>query len=313
MPDDWGEWDDWGFEADDLLDHADLDVEEDELEAALEDADGDDWGPNGWGLDDDPGEWGLDDETDEPETDGTTGGWAPGTEVGEWSSHAAGPMAAPAAVEATGRAEQAAAGRGDDLLTARTVQVEQGRGMTWSAWDVGAVFALGGWLLDQHAAQIGAEVRQALTEAGSLRSPEGRLRGAPHPAPPSGHRYGSEAGTLEVGGPLLPGLVYAETRAASAAGRGLLVQAEGSSPAGGRLVLVVSVVPSTGGPQLWVVAEERPDGFSAARLLPVFQRDPSGGLAIFATDDPGELADAVVWACARENVAPELLDVVRRA
>lgn len=50
-----------------------------------------------------------------------------------------------------------------------------------------------------------------------------------------------------------------------------------------------------------------------ARLLPVFQRDPSGGLATFATDDAAEAADAVAWACARENVAPGQLETVRRS
>jgi hypothetical protein len=283
------DWDDGEFEVDDLLDHADLDdEEEEELEAELGDADVE--------LD----AWeGDDPETDDPEADDWEAGtWGPDEPTGQGLHDGV---------------QEPVPGGASGVHAAPRGHADRGRGMSWSAWDVGTVFALGGWLLDQHAAQVGAQVHQALTEAGSARSVGGSLRGAPHPPPSSGHHYGVQAGALEVGGPLLPGLVYVETRAASGAGRGLLVQAEGTSPAGGRLVLVISVVPSSGGPRLWVVAEERPDGFSAVRLLPVFQRDPSGGLAIFATDDPRELADAVVWACGRENVAPELLDVVRRA
>jgi hypothetical protein len=202
---------------------------------------------------------------------------------------------------------------GDGGAGVTSTRTREDRSVGWSAWDVGAVFALGGWLLDQHAERVGAQVRQALAAQGTSRVPGSAPRGAPYPAPPSGHRYVPGPDAHAVGGPLLPEVVYAETLAASVAGRGLLLQAEGQSPAGGRLVLLVSVVPSTAGPSMWVVAEERPDGFSAARLLPVFQRDQSGGLAIFATDDAAEVADAVAWACARENVAPELLDVVRRS
>lgn len=55
------------------------------------------------------------------------------------------------------------------------------------------------------------------------------------------------------------------------------------------------------------------DGLSPAILAARLQRDPSGGLATFATDDAAEAADAVAWACARENVAPEQLETVRRS
>jgi hypothetical protein len=305
MPDDWDAWDEWEFEVDDLLDHADLD--EEELKAGLEGSedDLDDWGSDDWGSDDwaSPG-WDANGAPDAREVGPDSSDPGP--------SHDGGVLTAPGhSGSPDGDAASAGSG-GGGVPTSGGGHGGRESGMTWSAWDVGAAFAMGGWLLDQHAAQVGAQVRQALLDARADHSPDGSLPGAPHRAPSSGHRYGSETGTLEVGGPLLPGLVYAEARAASAAGRGLLVQAEGLSPAGGRLVLVVSVVPSTGSPELWAVAEERPDGFSAARLVPVFQRDPSGGLAVFATG-PGELADAVVWACTRENVAPELLDVVRRA
>lgn len=277
MSDGWDDWDDWdelGFEADDLLDHEDLD-EEDELEAALDDGgeDVDEWDPD----------WSVDEVLSaDVDADG-------GLPV----------VSAPAG-----------GGGGPVGTSARAQEV---RRVSWSAWDVGAVFALGGWLLDQHAEHVGAQVREALAAQGTARVPGGAPRRAPHPAPPSGHPYVAGPDIHEVGGPLLPGVVYAEALAASSAGRSLLLQAEGQSPSGGRLVLIVSVVPSTAGPSMWVVAEERPEGFSAARLLPVFQRDQSGGLAVFATDDPAEVADAVAWACARENVAPELLDVVRRS
>jgi hypothetical protein len=280
MPDGWDDWDELGFELDDPFDHADLD-EEDELEeeAELEDllVDGDGGGES----------W----DPDWPEEEVLAGG-----------------------VGADGDVRVVTAPTGHDGGGAATgTRTGEGRNVGWSAWDVGTAFALGGWLLDQHAEHVGAQVREALAAQGTARVPGGGPRGAPHPAPPSGHRYVAGSDAHEVGGPLLPGVVYAEAVAASVAGRSLLLQAEGQSPAGGRLVLIVSVVPSTAGPSMWVVAEERPDGFSAARLLPVFQRDPSGGLAIFATDDAAEVADAVAWACARENVAAELLDVVRRS
>ena len=187
-----------------------------------------------------------------------------------------------------------------------------GGGMSWSAWEVGTVFALGGWLVDRQAEQVGAQVREALASAGRVEaSGAGPPRSAPHPPPPSGYPYPAAGGTLEVGDPLDQGALFAALTAASVDARDWLVQAEGRSDAGGLLLLVVSVVPSSAGPRLWVVAEEHPGGFSATRLVPVFQPERTSGLGIFATDHPVEAADAAAWACAREGVQLDALTVMQ--
>lgn len=56
--------------------------------------------------------------------------------------------------------------------------------MGWSAWDVGTVFALGGWLADHHAENTARQVAAALAEHGSGRGATQPL-GAAHPPPPS--------------------------------------------------------------------------------------------------------------------------------
>jgi hypothetical protein len=204
-----------------------------------------------------------------------------------------------------------AGGGGEDQPASHIDDAGRSQWMSWDAWDVGTAFALGGWVLDQHAERVGRQLRAALTEAGT--STAGAPRSAPHPPPPSGVRYEAGAGTLTGGNPLDPRRLYGELLAATAHGRGLMLQAEGKTTTGGRVVLVVSSVPGSVGPGLWVVAEQHPGGFAASRLTPVFQADPSGAVAVFATDLAVEAADAVVWACQRVGIEPTDLIVARRA
>jgi hypothetical protein len=281
MPDDWGDefGGDWDLDGSEMFLDDELELDE-ELDAEDEDAADD----TGWGTDvfDD-----LDDEDmlDEQELGGIdvafVGGGAPAD--------------------------------GGDAGAAGGVATTQGGGerMSWSAWDVGVAFGLGGWMLDQHAEQIGREVRAALAASPNAAATRPGPLGAPHPPPASGIDHGAASDWLQVGDPLrLPGL-HARLTAAQVQGKDLLLQAEGTGPGGGRLVLVVSVVPGSAGPSLWVVAEQHPGGFAASRLVPVFQADASGGFAVFATDLVPQAVDAVAWACRREGIESASLTVTR--
>lgn len=187
-----------------------------------------------------------------------------------------------------------------------------GGAVSWSAWEVGTVFALGGWLADRHSQQVGEQVREALERARVADAlPRHWPRGAPHPPPPSGYAYGESTASLRVGDVLDQGALFRELALAGGQVRDLLVQAEGRTEAGGRLMLVASVVPRTPGPSMWVVAEEHAGGFSAARLVPVFQSERDGGLAVFASDRAIEATEAAAWACAREGVALRALTVTK--
>ena len=286
MPDDWT-LDDWDEEA---FDEDVWDITQDEPD---ESADG------GWDEEEDEEDWAVtaggfgfeeDDAVDEYVTKSSVGGGS-GTRPDSGTS---------------------AAGAG------RIGASSRGGGMSWSAWDVGTIFALGGWLADRHSEQVSEQLRATIAEHGSAQptppatpSATGRPKQAPHPAPPTRYPYRRSHETLQDGGPLHQGILFSELDAAGRAGHDLLVQAEGRE-SGQPLVLLVSVVPAAAGPRLWVVAEERPGGFSATRLVPVFQPDRNGGVAVFATDVPLEAVDAAVWACRREGVELDSLVVTIR-
>ena len=184
--------------------------------------------------------------------------------------------------------------------------------MGWNAWDVGTVFALGGWLADHHVENTARQVAAALAENNSGRGHGGRPLGAAHPPPPSRHLYGTATGTLAVGDNLEAGALFGELAAASNAGRDLMFQAEGPGGTNGPLLLYLSAVPLSSGPRLWVVAEEHVGGFKAMRLIPVFEPVRSTGAAAFATDHASEAVDAAIWACQREGVDLEELTVTER-
>jgi hypothetical protein len=193
-----------------------------------------------------------------------------------------------------------------------TYEAQGGGRMAWNAWDVGTVFALGGWLADHHAEQTARQVAAALAERGTAAPAVEGPRGAAHPPPASGIRYGAVPGTLTVGDGCDPGVLFAELQAASSAGHDLMLWLQGPGGATGPVSLVISAVPRTGGPQLWVVAEEAISGFAAGRLVPVFEPEPHGRLALFATDHPHEAVDAAVWACQRAGVTLDGLTVTER-
>ena len=188
----------------------------------------------------------------------------------------------------------------------------EGERMGWSAWDVGTVFAIGGWMADQHADRTARQVAAALAERDVSRPAGGQPLGAEQPPPTSGFPYDTAAPSLVVGSPLAQGSLFAELHRATTTGSDLVIQAQGPGGPDGTLLLVISAVPSSSGPRLWVVAEEHPGGFSATRLVPVFVPERSARLAVFATDHATEAADAAAWACGREGVSPERLTVTHR-
>jgi hypothetical protein len=284
MPDDWGDdFDgDWDLDGHEMVLDDELEFDEFGLDDEVDpEPEAEDWDePGGFGA------LGIDDDAELDELDSMA--------VGEsWSTGGGG-----AGVSAPSGGVAGGGGAGER--------------MSWSAWDVGVAFAMVGWMLDQHAEQIGREIRSALA-ASSLPAADAGPRGAPHPPPPSGIAYRSGAEQHRVGDPLSISWLYSELAAASTHGRDLLLQAGGEGPGGGRLVLVVSVVPGSAGPSLWVVAEQHPGGFAASRLVPVFQADASGGFAVFATDHASEAADAVAWACGREGISSASLRVDRHS
>ena len=177
-----------------------------------------------------------------------------------------------------------------------------GERMGWSAWDVGTVFALGGWLADHHADRTAQQVAAALAERDVGRPASGSPLGAAHPPPPTGYPYLGGGATLGVEDAVDQGALFDELVRAKVRGQDLMIQADGPVDLDRTLVLIISAVPGSSGPRFWVVAEEHPDGFSSARLIPVFERSTGSGVAIFATDHAHEAVDAAVWACQREGV-----------
>ena len=177
-----------------------------------------------------------------------------------------------------------------------------GERMGWDPWDVGTVFALGGWLADHHADRTAQQVAAALAERNVGRPASGSPLGAAHPPPPSGYPYQDAVGTLRVEDAVDQGALFAELSGAEARGQDLMFQAEGPVDVDRPLVLIISAVPWSSGPRFWVVAEEHRGGFSPARLIPVFERSAGSGVAVFATDHAHEAVDAAVWACEREGV-----------
>ena len=187
-----------------------------------------------------------------------------------------------------------------------------GARMGWSAWDVGTVFALGGWLADHHAERTAQQVAAALAERNVGRPASDSPLGAAHPPPSSGYPYEGAVGALRVEDAIEQGALFAELSAADAHGRDLMIQAEGPVDGDRRLVVIISAVPWSSGPRFWVVAEDHPGGFSPSRLIPVFEPSADSGVAIFATDLAHEAVDAAVWACGREGVLLHQFHVVHR-
>jgi len=185
-------------------------------------------------------------------------------------------------------------------------------GSRWSALEIGTAFALGGALLDDHADRVARQVRAELARAGVARTDDHDHRWAPNPAPAHRYRYQPDLEPLRAGEPLDHDRLFRDLGRAVAPDRRLLIQAEGAGLGGGRLVLVISVLEHPTGPMMWVVAELHPDGFAASRLVPVFQPDASGTMAVFASDYASEVTDAVRFACDRESVPTTALTITRR-
>jgi hypothetical protein len=187
-----------------------------------------------------------------------------------------------------------------------------GERMGWSAWDVGTVFALGGWLADRHAEQTAQQVAEALKKHNTGRTASGSPLGASHPPPASGYPYREAPASLKVENRADPVALFIELSMANLNGQDLMFQLEGPEDLDRPLVLIISAVPMSSGPRFWVVAEAHTGGFSPARLIPVFQRTSDSAVAIFASDYPDEAVDAAVWACGREGVPLEEFHVTHR-
>ena len=193
------------------------------------------------------------------------------------------------------------------------VRTDTGGGpMGWSAWDVGTVFALGGWLADHHAERTAQQVAATLAERNGGRPASGSPLGAAQPAPPSGYPYQQTAGTLAVEDAVDVGTLFAELAAAETHGKDLMIEAHGPVDLDRVLVLIISAVPWSSGPRFWVVAEENRGGFNPSRLIPVFVRDDNLPAAVFASDHPSEAVDAAWWACEREGVPLREFHVAER-
>ena len=271
--------------------------------------------------DDDFDDWMLDDweeETfDEDVYDHSELEMATNVEVASYDDEAAEeeafdePWAAPAAVEDVEDAEYFDGG--GSAAAEPVARTHSGGGRVgWSAWDVGTVFALGGWLADHHADRTAQRVASALAERNVGRPANGSPLGAARPPPPSGYSYEGAVGTLRVEDAVDQGALFAELSRAEARSQDLMIQAEGPVDFDRPLVLVISAVPWSSGPRFWVVAEEHRGGFSPARLIPVFERSADSGVAVFATDHAHEAVDAAVWACEREGVPLREFHVAHR-
>jgi hypothetical protein len=220
------------------------------------------------------------------------------------------PWSAAASVE---NAEDSEAFDGDGLAAESVARTDAGgERMGWSAWDVGTVFALGGWLADHHADRTAQQVAAALAERNVGRPANRAALSAAHPPPPSGYPYRDSVGSLTIEDPVDQGALFAELSRAESRGEDLMIQAEGPVDLDRPLVLIVSAVPGSVGPRFWVVAEAHPGGFNPSRLIPVFERSTEGKVAIFATDHAHEAVDAAGWACEREGVPLHQFHVANR-
>ena len=291
----------------------------------------DDWDEDDWELDDweedsfDEDEWdatqahlgtGLlgvfdeeedPDDADEPDSEERGWGWAdtawdsPGDELEEgpepwWSGSGAG-GAGVARAEETGARD---ASRSEPTV---------------SAWDVGTGFALAGWLLDRHADRIERAVSDQRYAPGDRdpaalptppppqpRPPAKQAQRADPVAAPSGGPVDWSAAPLEVGDAVTRSAlaIRLTIEAAEDTEVALTLEPIAGSPALRVVVIVTALTPPH---RFWVVVDEHAEGFSTARMLPVFATDGEARRAIHRTVDPAGAVDAVEWAYAREGVS----------
>ena len=186
---------------------------------------------------------------------------------------------------------------------------------TVSAWDVGAGFALAGWLLDRHADRIERAVTDKRHTSGGRDYDALPAPPPPHPqraaeqpqradpvAAPTGGPIDWSAAPLEVGEAVTRSALAVRLAAEAAENSEIALTLE--PPTGLPALRIVVIVTALTPPhRLWVVVDEHAEGFATARLLPVFATDGQTRRAIHRTMDPAKAVDAVEWAYAREGVA----------
>jgi hypothetical protein len=168
------------------------------------------------------------------------------------------------------------------------------------AWDFGVGAAVAGWLMDSQTDRIVGELRQ-------LRTPEPPAATPPHPsARLSGWPIDWTAAPLRPGETLERSRLTATIADRLRTGRDLSLQAEprhrssDGYPAVHFLdpnqlaftVLVTHLDPTN---PIWVTFEDRPSGFTAARLLPIFDGQGPPGRAYCQLEDPETAVNVVEW------------------
>jgi hypothetical protein len=168
------------------------------------------------------------------------------------------------------------------------------------AWDFGVGAAVAGWLMDSQTDRIVDELRQ-------LRTPEPPAATPPHPSTRlSGWPIDWTAAPLRPGETLERSRLTVTIADRLRTGRDLSLQAEprhrssDGYPAVHFLdpkqlaftVLVTHLDPTT---PIWVTFEDRPRGFTAARLLPIFDGQGPPGRAYCQLDDPQTAVNVVEW------------------
>jgi hypothetical protein len=267
----------------------------------------DDWDDLDDWLEDGVGFGGDSDDEDDPdeavaEADEHAAWWDDdGYDDGELGT-AAHDVADPDAGEAdSARPEGTAASRDDGDATT-------GGSRTRGAGELGTATAVAGWLLDQQADRIAAAVRQT-GAAGPAPTPA-----RPEPAPPdapwrrlTGPPLDPASTPLELGDVLEPSRLRATIDARLRSRRPLALEARArllatTAEVGFDLdAVAVTIVVSdlTPAAPVWVMFEERPDGFATARLLPVFDGVGPPGRAYCFVDGAEAAVRAVAWGLER--------------
>jgi hypothetical protein len=176
-----------------------------------------------------------------------------------------------------------------------------------SAWEVGAATGIAGWLLDQQADRIAAEIR-------AFNPPRGE-RAASEPLRAwqrlTGPQFEPRVHPLTPGDALERSRLVATLTQRMRAGRPLCLEARLSEdkrvladrtldPT--ELLFTVVITDLTPTTPIWVMFEERPAGFSGARLQPVFDGTGPAGRAYCFPDHAEAAVRVIEWGLERHDL-----------